>query len=82
MKAIMILGAIVGFLMGMGLGIAADSPWPTTLWHACAAAFVAGLLGRWWSRVLFNGLQEAIEERRAGGRPRTTLPASKPPAKA
>jgi Kef-type K+ transport system membrane component KefB len=58
----MILGAIVGFLIGAGCGIAGNSPWSATLWRACAAALVAAVLARWWSRVWFNSLRSSLEQ--------------------
>jgi uncharacterized membrane protein YeiB len=65
MKALIILGAIVGFLIGAGFGLAGSSPWPAALWRACAAALVATVLTRWWSRVWMQGLRESLEQRRA-----------------
>ena len=61
MKALMILGAIVGFLIGAGCGIAGNSPWSATLWRACAAALVAAVLARWWGRVWLNSLRNSFE---------------------
>lgn len=65
MKALMILGAMVGFVMGTGLGLVAENPWPTILWKACAAALVSAVLARWWSRVWLRGLEEAIADKQA-----------------
>ncbi len=65
MKSLIILGAIVGFLIGAGFGLASRSPWPAALWHACAAALVATVLTRWWNRVWLQGLRESQEQRRA-----------------
>jgi len=59
MKALIILGAIVGFLMGIGLGFATGSSWSTTLWRACAAALGVAVLTRWWSGVWLSSLREA-----------------------
>ncbi len=64
MKALMILGAIVGFLIGTGFGMASQSPWPQSLWRASVAALVAALLTRWWTRVWMRGLRDALEHRR------------------
>ena len=61
MKALMILGAIIGFLIGAGFGVAGDSPWPAALWRACAAALVAAVLARWWSRVWLKSLRDSLE---------------------
>jgi hypothetical protein len=65
MKSLMILGAIVGFLIGSGFGLAGKSPWPTTLWHACVAALLAAVLARWWGRVWISGLRDALHHPRA-----------------
>jgi hypothetical protein len=64
MKALMILGAIVGFAIGAGFGMAMSNPWPSTLWKACAAALVSAVLTRWWSGVWLRGLRESIEHQR------------------
>jgi hypothetical protein len=80
MKALIILGALVGFVIGSGFGLAGRGPWPETLWRACAAALVAALLTRWWSRVWMNGLREALEQRRLSRQNPSV--ASKPVAKA
>lgn len=63
MKALIILGAIVGFLTGAAFGVVGNSPLPNTLWHACAAALVVAVLTRWWSRVWIQGLQDSLEQR-------------------
>jgi uncharacterized membrane protein YeiB len=65
MKALVILGAVIGFLIGSGFGLASQSPWPTALWRACAVALMAAVLTRWWSRIWMQGLREALEQRRA-----------------
>ena len=65
MKALMLLGAIVGFLIGSSFALAGRSEWPAALWKASAAALGAGLLMRWWGRVWMKSLQEALLERRA-----------------
>ena len=66
MKAFMILGAIIGFLIGAGFGLLQGSSWPVILWHMAGAALVMAILARWWSRVWFQGLREAAEQRRRG----------------
>jgi len=69
MKALMILGAIVGFLIGIGFGLAGNSPWPASLWRGCAAALIAAVLVRWWSRVWVKGLRDALHDRRTARPP-------------
>jgi hypothetical protein len=80
MKAFMILGAIVGFLIGCAFGVAGRSPWPVALWHAGAAALAAAVLARWWSGILSSSFREAIEQRRHSKPP--TLTPAKPSSKA
>jgi hypothetical protein len=63
MKALMILGAIVGFLIGIGFALAASSSWPAALWRSCAAALVAAILVRWWGRVWLRGLRDSLHNR-------------------
>lgn len=77
MKALIVLGAIVGFLTGGAFGLAGNSPWPTAFWRACAAALAAAILTRWWSRVWIQSLRDSLDQRR---RPRPS--AAKPAAKA
>ncbi len=65
MKSLMILGALLGFGIGMLFALAGRSAWPSALWHAAGAALVAGLLMRWWGRVWIKGLREAREQQLA-----------------
>ena len=76
MKALIVLGAIVGFLIGAGFGLAASSPWPAMLWRSCAAALAACVLTRWWGRVWMQGLRDSLEQQR---RARRTAPAASIP---
>ena len=79
MKALMILGSLVGFSVAVGCGMANGSSWPNILWHACAAALVTAMLTRWWGRVWFSGLTDAIEQRRHASR--NPVPETKTAAK-
>ena len=79
MKALIMLGAIVGFLIGSGFGLASHSPWPAALWRAAAAALMSALLTRWWTRVWLEGLRSALDARRDAAS--TALPPDKPKAK-
>jgi hypothetical protein len=65
MKTLMLIGAMIGFSLGIALGFAGSAEWPTMLWHACAAAAVLGWLLRWWGQVWTRGLRDALEQRRA-----------------
>jgi hypothetical protein len=68
MKALMIFGALVGFVIGSSSGLAGRSSWETALWRATACALVAAVLTRWWARVWFDGLKESLNQRRQAGR--------------
>jgi hypothetical protein len=65
MKALMIFGSIVGFLIGIGFGLAAESSWSTALWRACAAAFVSALLTRWWGSIWLGSFRDSVNSRRS-----------------
>jgi hypothetical protein len=77
MKALIVLGAIVGFLTGAAFGVAGRSPWPDALWHACAAALAAGILTRWWSRVWIQSLRDSLDQRQGARRPDNAKSAAK-----
>jgi hypothetical protein len=77
MKALIILGAIIGFLTGAGFGLAGNSPWPNALWHACAAALAAAILTRWWSGIWIQSLRDSVEQQQ-----RQAADNAKPAAKA
>ena len=61
MKSLMILGALIGFSIGILFGLADHGRWPTALWHASAAALIASVLLRWWGRVWVRSLRQARE---------------------
>ena len=62
---LMLIGAMIGFALGMALGFAGRAEWPTMLWHASAAAAFLAWLMRWWGRVWTRGLRASLEQRRA-----------------
>ena len=79
MKSTMILGAMAGFILGAGSSYAGDCTSSTTFWHASVAALAGGLLARWWGRMWFAGLADALEQQR---RARAQASETKTPAKA
>jgi hypothetical protein len=79
MKSFMILGSVIGFLIGAGFSLAGECPFSTALWRACLSALVAAVLARWWSSIWYDGLQNAIENRRNAAR--VVKSEVKPPAK-
>jgi len=64
MKSMMILGAISGFILGVGCSMAGDCPGSTVFWHATVAALAGGLLARWCGRMWLTGLADALEQQR------------------
>jgi hypothetical protein len=63
MRKMMILGGLVGFLIGMGFGFAGQNDWLTLLLKACIAAYLAGLMMRWWARMWVRCLRDAFKEK-------------------
>ena len=77
-KALMVLGALVGFAAGTAFGMADGNPWPVILWRASVAALVSGILTRWWGRIWANSLGDALRQRRNQPAPTVVKPAVKP----
>jgi len=65
MKKLMITGGLIGFVMGVSIGLAQHSSWSSILWRASVAALAAGYLLRWWGQVWINGLNEAYQQKLA-----------------
>lgn len=63
MKSLMILGALIGFSIGLLFGLADQGQWPAALWRASAAALISSLLLRWWGRVWVQSLREDVQRR-------------------
>ena len=62
MKALMILGALIGFGIGLLLALSGHGTWPTAVFRAAAAAVAGGMLLRWWGRVWLQSLRAAREQ--------------------
>lgn len=60
----MILGAITGFILGVGSSMAGDCTSSTVFWHASVTALVGGILARWCGRMWLAGLADALEQQR------------------
>jgi hypothetical protein len=65
MKALLLIGGILGFGIGLIFSWAQESAWPSCLWHACLAAYLAGLLLRWWGRAWRKNLGMVLSENRS-----------------
>jgi galactitol-specific phosphotransferase system IIC component len=61
---LMLSGTMIGFLLGIGLGLAGRADWPSVFLHATAAAAAVGWLMRWWGGVWLRGLRTSCEQRR------------------
>ena len=79
---LMLTGTVIGFLLGIGLGLAGRADWPSVFLHAAAAAIALGWLMRWWGGVWLRGLRTSCEQRRlaetvARQQPHSTLAQNK-----
>lgn len=66
MKALLLLGGLLGFGIGISLGLIHEKSLPSALVHACVTLYAAGMLLRWWGRVWIKALQHSREEGRRG----------------
>ena len=78
MKATIILGSIVGFLIGALFGLAGGGSWPTALWRAGAAALAAAILTHWWCQIWIHNLRDAFDRARNAASAPQPKPAAKP----
>ena len=60
MKSLLLIGALLGFGIGLALSLAQESPWPASLWHACLTAYLTSLLLGWWGRAWRANLETAM----------------------
>jgi len=70
MKLLILLGGMVGFITGVGLGLLREKSLCSIVLHACVVMYVGGLLMRWWGRVWIRGLQYANEKEPSRGKER------------
>jgi hypothetical protein len=60
MKSLLLIGALLGFGIGLAFSLAQESPWPASLWHACLTAYLTSLMLRWWGRAWRANLATAL----------------------
>jgi hypothetical protein len=65
MKLLTILGALIGFSVGVGVGMARANEWSGIFWRATLSAVAAGLLLRWWGHLWLQCWDTANKERAA-----------------
>ena len=70
----MILGGLVGFVTGMGFGFAGHGDWISILCKACIAAYLTGLMMRWWARIWVRCLKDAFKEQLNNEEPSSEIP--------
>lgn len=66
MKMLLLIGAMLGFGIGIGFGLAGEKPLPSALLHACVALYLGAVLMRWWGRKWIQALKDSHEERKRG----------------
>jgi hypothetical protein len=64
MKLLLLIGGLLGFGIGFAFSWVKQNAWPSILLHACAGAYLGGLLFRWWGRTWLKSLAAAADERR------------------
>lgn len=60
MKKMMMMGGLMGFSIGVVLGLVKGVTWPELFLRACVATLLSGLLVRWWARLWITSLKESL----------------------
>ena len=81
MKAMMISGAIAGFVIGAGSSLLGGGSTQTAFWHAALTALAGGWLARWCGKVWLENLSDSLarqqRERQAAMHAATAAPTKK-----
>lgn len=62
LKLIVVLGASLGFCLGLGLGLLANSKGPGLVLKACFCALAMAAILRWWGKIVGKFVEKAIEQ--------------------
>ena len=71
-RTLMILGALTGFSIGIGFGLARQGDAKWVFLKACIAAYAAAILMRWWGRIWIRSIREMHQEQAASESDRPT----------
>jgi hypothetical protein len=77
MRALLLIGGLLGFGIGLLFSWAQSCSWPTCLWHGSLAAYLAALLMRWWGGAWRKSLEDALRERQSIAASTPSLPLTK-----
>lgn len=59
----LMLGGFMGFGIGILLGVANSGSWQGAIWKSALAAYIAGLLMRWWGNIWSKCVRESYSEK-------------------
>jgi hypothetical protein len=82
MKFLLLIGGALGFAIGLLFSWMQQSSWPSSLWHACLAAYLSSWLLVWWGKAWQKNLQHAWLERQNQSSPLISRPTASKPSKA
>ena len=63
MKFLIVIGGFLGFACGIALGWANGGEGSSVIWKSCVAAYLAGLMMRWWGGMWLKGLRQVNHEK-------------------
>ena len=64
MKMMLLVGAMLGFGIGLGFGLVHEKSLPSALVHACVALYIGAMLMRWWGRKWIQAIKDSQQERK------------------
>ncbi|MGC8744138.1 MAG: hypothetical protein ACP5T0_09705 [Verrucomicrobiia bacterium] len=59
MKLMLMIGGLIGFGTGVMLGLAQSGSWQDIIWKSAVAAYIAGILMKWWGKIWVKCIKEA-----------------------
>jgi hypothetical protein len=66
MKRLILIGGMIGFLTGTGLGLSTEgASWPGIFLRSAVATLVGGMLLRWWGNNWVEMLREVHNQQMA-----------------
>jgi hypothetical protein len=66
MKRLVLIGGMIGFLIGVGLGLCSEgASWPGVFLRAALTCVIGGIVLRWWGRTWVDAIRDVHNQQMA-----------------